>query len=79
MGKDTEIFEHIVIFYAIGLGTCSKNSTYHLPTDSDTDYKSTKILTTRVQRFYVQLKRKRTPICSCLINFKCLFFKVKIF
>lgn len=25
MGKDTEIFEHIVIFYAIGLGTCSKN------------------------------------------------------
>lgn len=73
MGKDTEIFEHIVIFYAIGLlglGTCSKNLTCHLPTDSDTDYKSTKILTTRVQRFSVQLKRKRTPIRSCLINFK---------
>lgn len=45
MGKDTEIFEHIVIFYSIGLGTCSKNLTCHLPTDSDTDYKSTKILT----------------------------------
>lgn len=70
MGKDTEIFEHIVIFYAMGLGTCSKNLTCHLPTGSDTDYKSTKILTTIVQRFSVQLKRKRTPICSCLINFK---------
>lgn len=45
MGKDTEIFEHIVIFYAIRLGTCSKNLTCLLPTDSDTDYKSTKILT----------------------------------
>lgn len=72
MGKDTEIFEHIVIFYAMGLGTCTKNLTCHLPTDSDTctDYKSTKILTARVQRFSVQLKRKRTPIHSCLINLK---------
>lgn len=42
IGKDTEWFEHIVIFYAMGLGTCSKNLICHPPTDSDTDYKSTK-------------------------------------
>lgn len=53
MGKDTEIFEHIVIFYAIGLGTCSKNC-INLPSPyrfwywpqkhKDTDYQSTEVL-----------------------------------
>lgn len=42
MGKETEWFDHIRIVYAMGLGTSSENLIWHLPTDSDTDYISTK-------------------------------------
>lgn len=42
MGKETEWFDHIRIVHAMGLGTSSENLIWHLPTDSDTDYKSTK-------------------------------------
>lgn len=53
MGKDTEIFEHIVIFYAIRQGTCSKNLInlpspyrfwYWLQKHKDTDCLSTEVL-----------------------------------
>lgn len=55
MGKDTEWFEHIVIFYAMGLGTCTKNLInlpspyrfwymYWLQKHKDTDYQSTEVL-----------------------------------